>query len=73
MGYSAAKVSTHLELEKNRGYWRAKGFDRDSCQLSLSRGEEKIERSRGRWCFYDENHKQVKAEPILYTLLKTII
>lgn len=31
MGYSAAKVSTHLELEKNRGYWRAKGFDRDSC------------------------------------------
>ncbi|HFD1544984.1 TPA: creatininase, partial [Escherichia coli] len=22
---------------------------------------------------YDENHKQVKAEPILYTLLKTII
>lgn len=35
MGYSAAKVSTHLELEKNRGYWRAKGFDRDSCQLSL--------------------------------------
>lgn len=43
MGYSAAKVSTHLELEKNRGYWRAKGFDRDSCQLSLSRGEEKIE------------------------------
>ncbi|EFA4560785.1 creatininase, partial [Escherichia coli] len=23
--------------------------------------------------FYDENHKQVKAEPILYTLLKTII
>lgn len=36
MGYSAAKVSTHLELEKNRGYWRAKGFDRDSCQLSLS-------------------------------------
>lgn len=47
MGYSAAKVSTHLELEKNRGYWRAKGFDRDSCQLSLSRGEEKIERSRG--------------------------
>ncbi|MCV6894802.1 hypothetical protein OE181_21100, partial [Escherichia coli] len=62
-----------LELEKNRGYWRAKGFDRDSCQLSLSRGEEKIERSRGRWRFYDENHKQVKAEPILYTLLKTII
>ncbi len=45
MGYSAAKVSTHLELEKNRGYWRAKGFDRDSCQLSLSRGEEKIERA----------------------------
>ncbi|MCZ8604498.1 hypothetical protein OM311_15620 [Escherichia albertii] len=45
MGYSAAKVSTHLELEKNRGYWRAKGFDRDSCQLSLSRGEEKIERT----------------------------
>ncbi|WP_176478261.1 hypothetical protein [Escherichia coli] len=45
MGYSTAKVSTHLELEKNRGYWR----------------------------FYDENHKQVKAEPILYTLLKTII
>lgn len=40
MGYSAAKVSTHIELEKNRGYWRAKGFDRDSCQLSLSRGEE---------------------------------
>jgi hypothetical protein len=34
MGYSAAKVSTHLELEKNRGYWRAKGFDRDSCQLT---------------------------------------
>ncbi|WP_348971308.1 creatininase [Escherichia coli] len=68
MGYSAAKVSTHLELEKNRGYWRAKGFDRDSCQLSL-----KIERTRGRWRFYDENHKQVKAEPILYTLLKTII
>ncbi|ECW1894953.1 creatininase, partial [Salmonella enterica] len=56
MGYSAAKVSTHLELEKNRGYWRAKGFDRDSCQLSLSRGEEKIERTRGRWRFYDENH-----------------
>ncbi|EPH3430780.1 creatininase, partial [Escherichia coli] len=56
-----------------RGYWRAKGFDRDSCQLSLSRGEEKIERTRGRWRFYDENHKQVKAEPILYTLLKTII
>nr|CAJ1762220.1 hypothetical protein AUSP0020_00103 [uncultured phage] len=27
MGYSAAKVSTHLELEKNRGYWRAKGFE----------------------------------------------
>lgn len=26
MGYSAAKVSTHLELEKNRGYWRAKGL-----------------------------------------------
>ncbi|HHU9883665.1 TPA: creatininase, partial [Escherichia coli] len=25
------------------------------------------------WRFYDENHKQVKAEPILYTLLKTII
>ncbi len=73
MGYSAAKVSTHLELEKNRGYWRAKGFDRDSCQLSLSRGEEKIERTRGRWRFYDENHKQVKVEPILYTLLKTII
>ncbi|MCZ8879452.1 creatininase [Escherichia albertii] len=69
MGYSAAKVSTHLELEKNRGYWRAKGFDRDSCQLSLSRGEEKIERTRGRWRFYE----QVKAEPILYTLLKTII
>ena len=46
MGYSAAKVSTHIELEKNRGYWRAKGFDRDSCQLSLSRGEEKIERTR---------------------------
>ncbi|EFC7755423.1 creatininase [Escherichia coli] len=64
MGYSAAKVPTHLELEKNRGYWRAKGFDRDSCQLTLS---------RGRWRFYDENHKQVKAEPILYTLLKTII
>ncbi|HFD3418724.1 TPA: creatininase [Escherichia coli] len=57
MGYSTAKVSTHLELEKNRGYWRAKGFDRDSCQLSLSRGEEKIERTRGRWRFYDENHK----------------
>nr|DAM71962.1 MAG TPA: hypothetical protein [Caudoviricetes sp.] len=38
-------MSTHLELEKNRGYWRAKGFDRDSCQLSLSRGEEKIERT----------------------------
>lgn len=37
MGYSAAKVSTHIELEKNRGYWRAKGFDRDSCQLSLLR------------------------------------
>lgn len=69
MGYSTAKVSTHLELEKNRGYWRAKGFDR----VSLSRGEEKIERTRGRWRFYDENHKQVKAEPILYTLLKTII
>ena len=73
MGYSTAKVSTHLELEKNRGYCRAKGFDRDSCQLSLSRGEEKIERTRGRWRFYDENHKQVKVEPILYTLLKTII
>ena len=73
MGYSAAKVFTHIELEKNRGYWRAKGFDRDSCQLSLSRGEEKIERTRGRWRFYDENNKQVKAEPILYTLLKTII
>ncbi|HDK9769220.1 creatininase [Escherichia coli] len=57
MGYSAAKVSTHLELEKNRGYWRAKGFERDSYQLSLSRGEEKIERTRGRWRFYDENHK----------------
>nr|QRG44283.1 Phage protein [Escherichia coli] len=26
MGYSAAKVSTHIELEKNRGYWRAKGL-----------------------------------------------
>ncbi|HGC4767743.1 TPA: creatininase, partial [Escherichia coli] len=50
-----------------------KGFDRDSYQLSLSRGEEKIERTRGRWRFYDENHKQVKAGPILYTLLKTII
>lgn len=72
MGYSAAKVSTHIELEKP---WllAGKGFDRDSCQLSLSRGEEKIERTRGRWRFYDENHKQVKAEPILYTLLKTII
>lgn len=46
MGYSAAKVSTHIELEKNRGYWRAKGFDRDSCQLSLSRGEEKIGNAR---------------------------
>lgn len=69
MGYSAAKVSTHLELEKNRGYWRAKWFERDSYQLSLSQ----IERTRGRWRFYDENHNQVKAEPILYTLLKTII
>ncbi|BES20349.1 hypothetical protein Ef18B233LT_41790 (plasmid) [Escherichia fergusonii] len=40
MGYSAAKVSTHLELEKNRGYWRAKGFERDSYQLGSSQKTE---------------------------------
>ncbi|TJN32921.1 creatininase, partial (plasmid) [Escherichia coli] len=39
---------------------------------TLSRGEEKIERTRGGWRFYDEKHKQVKAETILYTLLKPL-
>lgn len=72
MGYSAAKVSTHLELEKNRGYWRAKGLIVIVANCHY-RAVKKIERTRGRWRFYDENHKQVKAEPILYTLLKTII
>ncbi|MCZ5013592.1 creatininase [Escherichia coli] len=67
MGYSAAKVSTHIELEKNRGYWRAKGLIVIvvSCHY---RAVKKIERTRGHWRFYGENHKQVKAEPILYTL-----
>ncbi len=70
MGYSAAKVSTHLELEKNRGYWRAKGFERDSYQLSLSRGEEKIERTRGRWRFYDENYEPPRKSWRLNSLRK---
>ncbi|ENM1631579.1 creatininase, partial [Salmonella enterica] len=25
-------VATNLELEKNRGYWRAKGFERKACE-----------------------------------------
>lgn len=66
-------VAMHIELEKNRGYWRAKGFERNNCDPVLTRGEEIIKRVRGRWCLYDESRKRVKAEPILYTLLKTII
>ncbi|CAB5619509.1 creatininase [Salmonella enterica] len=66
-------VATNLELEKNRGYWRAKGFDRKACDPFLTRGDEVIKRHRGNWCLYDVSSGRVKAEPILYTLLKNII
>ncbi|EAA3386643.1 TPA: creatininase [Salmonella enterica subsp. enterica serovar Havana] len=66
-------VATNLELEKNRGYWRAKGFERKACEPCLTRGDETIKRDRGCWCLYDITRGRVKAEPILYTLLKTII
>ncbi|EKY1962304.1 creatininase [Cronobacter sakazakii] len=69
----AGDVATHIELEKNRGYWRAKGFERKADDLKLTRGEDVIRKERGRWCLYEAQRGRVKAEPMLYTLLKTTI
>ncbi|EAT3775090.1 MULTISPECIES: creatininase [Enterobacteriaceae] len=69
----SSMVATNMELERNRGYWRAKGFNRNASEPCLTRGDEMIKRDRGRWCLYDVARGRVKAEPILYTLLKTII
>ncbi|EQA8340126.1 creatininase [Klebsiella oxytoca] len=66
-------VAVHLELEKNRGYWRAKGYERKATDLTLTRGEDVIRKERGRWCLYEAQRGRVKAEPMLYTLLKTTI
>lgn len=66
-------VAAHMELEKNRGYWRAKGFERKACDLALTRGDDVIRKERGRWCLYEAQRGRVKAEPMLYTLLKTTI
>lgn len=69
----AGDVAAHMELEKNRGYWRAKGFERKAAELALTRGEDVIRKERGRWCLYEAQRGRVKAEPMLYTLLKTTI
>mgnify|MGYP000855413475 CR=1 FL=1 len=64
-----------IELDKWRGYWRAKGF-RDSRvkeqPLRIDRGDYHIAFEKKKWVSYDDKGKAVNSNEMLYPLLKTI-
>lgn len=64
-----------IELDKWRGYWRAKGF-RDSRvkeqPLRIDRGDYHIAFEKKQWVSYDDRGNKLKSNELLYPLLKTI-
>lgn len=64
-----------IELEKWRGYWRAKGFreSRDRAQpLRIDRGDCYVAFEKKHWVSFDEKGNTINANPMLNALLKTI-
>ena len=64
-----------IELDKMRGYWKAKGFSEAGWEepLRINRTDCYVTFLRRNWVCRDSKGNTIATQPILWTLLKNII